>query len=236
MDTIGDVMGFDRALTLFNPEGELLQVNYARKSVDNGRPTLAMAVKDGVVFAAIRPVSEEDLPLIVPESAEKVFKIDEDIAAAISGFISDGRVLIDKLQELAQNYRIVYGKEADLLLLVKDIAAEMQAYTQYGGARPFAVGLLIGGIRGDISSLYMIEPGGTYYQYRAIAIGMEKDKINKILKSNYKENMSIEDAISLAIKALKATSIKLMPENLEIVSVKKGELKKYTEEEIKEYL
>ncbi|MCW1293242.1 MAG: archaeal proteasome endopeptidase complex subunit alpha [Candidatus Rehaiarchaeum fermentans] len=236
MESFGDVMGFDRALTLFNPEGELLQVNYARKSVDNGKPTIAISTREGIVFSAIRPVSEDDLPLIVPESAEKVFKIDEDIATAISGFISDGRILVDKLQEIAQNYRIIYGKEADILLLVKDIASEMQAYTQYGGARPFAVGLLIGGVRGSDYALYVVEPGGTYYEYKAVAIGMEKEKINKILKNSYDEKMSLEDGIELSIKSLRATSIKLMPENLEIVTVKKGEFKKFSREEVKNYL
>ncbi len=225
-------MGFDRALTLFNPEGELLQVNYARKSVDNGRPTMAMVGKDSVVFVALRPVEDSDIPLIVPESAEKVFKIDNNIAAAISGFISDGRVLIDKLQELAQQYRVLYDKEADILMLVKDIAFEMQAYTQYGGARPFAVGLLIGGLRDNEPALYMIEPGGTYYSYKAIAIGMEKEKINRILKAEYKEGMSSDELVKLGIKALKSTSTKITTDNTEIAIVKKDKFEKLSTEEL----
>jgi proteasome alpha subunit len=193
-----------------------------------------MVGKDSVVFVALRPVVDEDLPLMVPESAEKVFKIDENIAAAISGFISDGRVLVDKLQELAQQYRIVYNKEADILMLVKDIAFEMQAYTQYGGARPFAVGLLIGGFGNSEPALYMIEPGGTYYAYKAIAIGMEKEKINKILKAEYKEGISSEELIALGVKALKSTSMKITAENTEIAVVKKDKFQKLSITELKE--
>src|SRR3989344_537711 len=129
-------MGYDRASTMFSPDGRLLQVEYAKKTVKQGTNTLGIVCKDGVVLVADKRIVER---LVVPESVEKIFQIDSHIAAAASGIVSDGRILVERSQVVAQQHRVTFGSPIDVLSIVRDICNIKQNFTQYGGARPFGV-------------------------------------------------------------------------------------------------
>ncbi len=194
-----DFMGYDRAITVFSPDGRLLQVEYARKTVQQGTPALGITCVEGVVLVADKRILDK---LIVPASVEKIMQIDEHIGVTMSGLISDGRILIERAQEEAQRHRILYGEPIDVLSIVRSIGDFKQMYTQYAGTRPFGVSLLIGGV--DKSPrLFVTEPSGIFFEYKATAIGKGAEVINKFLESKYKEDMRMEDAIKLGIKALK---------------------------------
>ena len=158
------------------------------------------------------------------------------MAAAISGMIADGRTLIDKAQNSAQEYKMTYNQPADILLIVKGISTEMQALTQYGGARPFGVSILFGGLKDGKTYLYMLDPSGTFFQYRAIAIGGNSETINKILEKEYKTDMDAESLINLGMKAIKSDESKNSSERFEIAVIDKDGFRKLSKEEIAKYI
>ncbi len=235
MEPPGDLMGYDRAITLFNPDGRILQVEYARRTVSQGFAAVGLIGKECIVFVADRKAHELE-KLVIPESIEKIFQIDVHMAAAISGMIADGRVLIDKAQNNAQEYRMTYNQPADILLTVKGISAEMQALTQYGGARPFGVSILLGGIKDKKAYLYMLDPSGTFFQYKAIAIGGNSEVINKLLEKEYKTEMNTEELIELGMKVIRSDESKNSPERFEIAVINEEGFKKLSKEEIAEYI
>ena len=235
MEPPGDLMGYDRAITLFNPDGRILQVEYAKRTVSQGFAAVGLAGKECIVFVADRKAHELE-KLVIPESIEKIFQIDLHMAAAISGMIADGRTLIDKAQNSAQEYKMTYNQPADILLIVKGISAEMQALTQYGGARPFGVSILFGGLKDGKTYLYMLDPSGTFFQYRAIAIGGNSEIINKILEKEYKADMDAESLIDLGMKAIKSDESKNSPERFEIAVIDKDGFRKLSKEEIAKYI
>jgi len=195
------VMGYDRAITVFSPDGRLLQVEYAKKAVGLGALALGIAFKDGVLLMADRHRTDK---LLIGESVNKVFKIENHINLTSAGFISDARVIVKKSRVRAQQHKITYGEPIDVEGLVRYIADLEQAYTQYGGIRPFGISLLIGGIEPRKgASLYLIEPSGIYFKYRAKAVGMSSDEANKILEKGFKENMDLKAAVKLAVSAFK---------------------------------
>ncbi len=194
------MMGYDRASTMFSPDGRLLQVEYAKKTVKQGTPVIGVVCRDGVVLIADKRVIDK---LMVVHSVEKVFQVDEHIAAAASGIMSDARILIEKAQVLAQQHRVTYDEPVEPHSLVKEISNLKQAYTQYGGARPFGVSLLFAGVN-DHPQLFLTDPTGIHWEYKATAIGEFEDELKDILSKNYKENMSTEDGIKLAANALKS--------------------------------
>ena len=136
-------MGYDRAITMFSPDGRLLQVEYAKKTVKQGSTAIAMVCKDGIVFVTDKRIVD---PLIVSSSVEKIFQIDDAIAATASGILSDARVLIERAQLKAQQHRVTYDSPIETISVVKDISNLKQICTQSGGLRPFGVALLIGGM------------------------------------------------------------------------------------------
>ncbi|EEZ92657.1 MAG: Proteasome endopeptidase complex [Candidatus Parvarchaeum acidiphilum ARMAN-4] len=235
MEPPGDLMGYDRAITLFNPDGRILQVEYAKRTVSQGFAAVGLTGKGCIVFVADRKAHELE-KLVIPESIEKIFQIDVHMAAAISGMIADGRTLIDKAQNNAQEYKMTYNQPADILLVVKGISTEMQALTQYGGARPFGVSILFGGIKDNKTYLYMLDPSGTFFQYRAIAIGGNSDIINKTLEKEYKADMDVEELIDLGMRTIKSDESKNSPERFEIAIVDKDGFRKLSREEITKYI
>ena len=193
------MMGYDRTSTMFSPDGRLLQVEYAKKTVKQGSTTIGMVCKDGIILIADKRVTES---LIVQSSVEKVFQIDEHIGATASGILSDGRILIDRARLLAQQHRVTYDEPVDTASLVRDICDLKQQFTQFGGARPFGVSLLFAGINSE-PELFLTDPTGIYFQYKATAIGEAENEIKDILQKEYKETMSVDDGISLAVRSLK---------------------------------
>ena len=195
-----NLMGYDRAITVFSPDGRLLQVEYARKTVQQGTPAVGIVCKDSVILVADKRIIDK---LVVPSSIEKVAQIDEHIGATMSGLISDGRVLMERAQDEAQQHMMVYNEPIDVLSLVKKVCNQKQMYTQYAGIRPFGVSLLVGGIDKDVPKLFVTEPSGIFFEYRATAIGKNAEAINNMLEKKYKNGMNIKEGMNLAVSALK---------------------------------
>ncbi len=193
-------MGYDRAITMFSPDGRLLQVEYAKITVKKGTPSIGFACSNGAVIVADRRVVDR---LMVAEGVEKTFQIDDHIIASLAGLPSDGRVLIERAQLKAQQHRVTYDSPIDMLSIVKDISDLKQICTQSGGLRPFGVSILLAGIDGGEPKLFLTEPSGIYFRYYATAIGQSSDEINAILDKDYKKTMNIEQATALGIKAIK---------------------------------
>lgn len=195
-------MGYDRTSTMFSPDGRLLQVEYAKKTVKQGTNAIGIVCKDGVVLVADKRISEK---LIVGESVEKVFQVDIHIGAIASGIISDARVLIERAQVVAQQHKITFDTPIDLQSLVRDICNVKQYYTQVGGARPFGVSILFGGIDTNESSprLFLTDPTGIFFEFKATAIGESEGEIKEILEKEYRDNISVDEGVKLALRALK---------------------------------
>ncbi len=193
------LMGYDRAITMFSPDGRLLQVEYAKKTVRQGSTAIGMVCKDGVLFVADKRIMDK---LIIPESVEKVFQIDDHMGATASGILSDARVLIERAQIRAQQHRVTYDAPIDVVSVVKEVCALKQLCTQSGGLRPFGVSLLIGGIDVDGPKLFETDPTGIFFQYKATAIGEGEPDIEAVLEKEYKDDMSMDDALKLALGAL----------------------------------
>ncbi len=193
------VMGYDRAATMFAPDGHILQVEYAEKTIRLGSASVGMVCKDGVVIISDRRQKDK---LVVEESAMKLSEIDEHIMAVAAGITSDSRVLIDKARTLAQQHRVTYDSEPTTESIVRALADIKQQFTQYGGARPFGVSLMIGGYNGK-PELYATEVTGNYLKYHAFAIGENDELIKSKLREEYKREMTCDEGVKLALKIFK---------------------------------
>jgi proteasome alpha subunit len=200
-DMSHQAMGYDRTSIMFSPDGRLLQVEYARKTVKQGTSVIGMVCKDGVLLIADKRVTDK---LIVPESLEKVYEVDEHIGASATGILSDGRILIERSQVVAQQHKVTFDEPIDVLGIVKDICNLKQAYTQVGGARPFGVSILFAGVdKSGKPRLYLTDPTGIFFEFMATAIGEGDNEIKDILDKEYKESLNLEDGMKLAVRALK---------------------------------
>jgi proteasome alpha subunit len=196
-------MAYDRAITVFSPDGRLFQVEYARVAVLRGTTTAGVKYKDGVVLMADKKMTSR---LVVAKSIEKISQIDEHIGCATSGLVADARVLVDYARVASQINKITYSEKITVELLVKKICDYKQAYTQYGGVRPFGTALLVGGCDEKGVHLYETDPSGSLTAYNAGSIGDGRNTVMEIFEDKFKDNMDFEEAIGLGLEALQRAS------------------------------
>ncbi len=229
-------MGYDRAITVFSPDGKLYQVEYAERAIEKGATAVGVKSPEGIVLLVEKRFAS---PLVEPRSYEKIFKIDDHIGTATSGLIGDARVLVDRARLDCQIYRLTYNEPISVEELAKKIGDFKQMYTQYGGIRPFGASLLIGGVDEVGPQIYVTHPSGALYEYKAKAIGQNNKAVNDILEKEYSSVKTLDDAIQLSLKAL-GTTIEggLTKENVEmaLIRTEKALFERVSDEQVEEYI
>ena len=190
---------YDRGITIFSPDGRLYQVEYAREAVKRGTASIGIRTDDGVVLVVDKRIRS---PLMERTSVEKIHKADDHIGIASAGHVADARQLIDFARRQAQVNRLRYGEPVGIETLTKNITDHIQQYTQVGGARPFGVALIIGGIEDGEPRLYETDPSGTPYEWQALAVGADRGDIEDYLEEHYTDDLDIDGGIGLAMEAL----------------------------------
>lgn len=209
---------YDRGITIFSPDGRLFQVEYAKEAVKKGATALGIAFEEGVVLAATR--NTNDLRVRNPE---KVFKVDDHVGIATSGLVADGRTLVEETRNEAQRYLMTYDEKIPTPVLAKFVADRCQQFTQYGGVRPYGVSTISGGIKNGEPQVYQTDPSGTLNQWKAVAIGKGGEEATEHLQDNWEEGLEEEEAVELAVKALKAGEEDIETENIELAVVNRDD-------------
>ena len=194
--------GYDMTPTMYSPDGRIYQVEYAIETVKRGTLAIGIQAKDGVVIA----VEEKTRDLQVAELTQKIFQVDDHIGVAAAGYIPDARVQVDNARFFAQSNKLTYDEPVEIETVAKHLADQSHQFTQYSGVRPFGVALIIGGVDRMGPSIFVTDPSGTFVPYAAVAIGGNSDEVSDFFEKNYKKDIQIEEAISLAIAAINLKS------------------------------
>jgi proteasome alpha subunit len=228
--------GYDTSTGIFSPDGRIFAAEYAKKAVEQGETAIGVLVDEGVILLA----RKKTMPLHEPESIEKISKIDDHVGVATSGFMADARRLIADARVKAQSYWLTFEEQVPAEALADYICDVKAQYTQGGGARPYGVAMIIGSVDYDGSpKLYVTDPVGTYWGFLAAVIGRGNVQAGEYLEKNYKKEMTLTDALPLALSALRqAADTELSPDSVEIahVPVSTSKFHKYSRSEISEIL
>jgi len=225
------------SLTTFSRSGKLLQIEYALNAVANGRTSLGICAKDGVVIATDKKIASL---LVDTDEVKKVERITESSGFVYSGVGPDYRVLVRKARKSSQAYFCMHREAKPVSQIVKSTASVMQEYTQSGGVRPFGLSLLVAGLDADRSPrLYQVDPSGAYFGWKATAIGKNYLNAKNSLEKRYQDGIEIEDAIHAALLTLKERfEGEMTSTNVDvgIVHVSDGKFRILTSEQIQDYL
>ncbi|KAJ9513418.1 hypothetical protein QJQ45_005971 [Haematococcus lacustris] len=213
---------YDSRTTIFSPEGRLYQVEYAMEAISNAGASMGLLAKDGVVLVAEKKITSKLLDTnAVGVRREKMYKLDDHIACAVAGITADANILINICRLAAQRYRSAYQEPMPVEQLVQQVCDTKQGYTQFGGQRPFGVSLLYAGWDEHFGfQLYSSDPSGNYGGWKAAAIGAGHAAANALLKTEYKEDMTMAEGVPLLVKVLaKAMDTSLATDKIEIATL-----------------
>lgn len=229
---------YDSRTTIFSPEGRLYQVEYAMEAISHAGTAIGILASDGIVLAAEKKLSSK---LLEPtKSSEKMYRVDDHVAVAVAGITADANILINQARLHAQRYRFAYQEDQPVEQLVQSLCDEKQAYTQFGGLRPFGVSMLYAGWDTTYGfQLYQSDPSGNYNGWKATCIGANNQSATSLMKQEYKQElMTLKEALGLAMKVLTKTcdATVLSPDKFDLATLTRSDSGKiiyheYTEAE-----
>jgi len=215
---------YDQSTTTFSPEGRLHQVEYAIEAINNAGTCVGLQSSEGIVLAAERRTVSK---LLAPsKTSEKTYVLDDHVSCLVAGLTADANILIQECRLASQRYLYKYQEPMPVEQIVKSVCNYKQAYTQFGGLRPFGVAFVFAGWDSNYGfQLYQSDPSGNYSGWKATVIGQNNQAGKSILKTDYKENGTIENNLKLSVKVLLKTldSAAPTPERIELSVMKKGE-------------
>ena len=184
--------------------GRLHQVEYAVEAINNAGTAVGILAADGIVLAGEKQAATK---LIAPsKSSEKTYKLDDHVACIVAGLSADANILIQQARVTAQRYLYTYQEPMPIEQLTQRVCNQKQAYTQYGGLRPFGVKFLFAGYDKHLGfQLYMSDPSGNYGGWKATCVGQNDQAGQSLLKNEYAPDMSVEAALKLAVKVMNKT-------------------------------
>lgn len=222
-------MSYDRALTVFSPDGHLFQVEYAAEAVKKGLCAVGVRGKDSVVLAVEKKSIQK---LQDGRTMRKIVKLDDHCYLAFAGLSADARVLINKAQLECQRFRLNYEDAMDVDYIVRFVAEVQQKSTQHGGSRPYGVSTIIGGFNEDgTPQLWQTDPSGMSASWRACTIGRNSKTVLELMEKEYADNMTRDETVHFAVKALLEV-VESGNKNLEVVVLVKGRTAEVGEEEL----
>ena len=227
---------YDRAITIFSPEGRLYQVEYALELVKRGAPIAGVSSPEGVVLAANETPENR---LEDPQYFRKIYQLDEHVGAAIAGLSSDARVLIGQSRVFCQSNKLIYDEPVGLEILTRRISDQAQVYTQNAGVRPFGVSMILAGVDSTGSRIFTADPSGSYRGYHATAVGRKSDEAIKLLEEQYRSDMNLDEATALAVEAVKLASDSELTTKtckVAVIPVETKAFRRLSESEVQKYL
>jgi proteasome alpha subunit len=226
-----DQQAYDRGTSLFSPDGRIYQVEYAREAVSRGAASIGVRTAEGVVLVGQNRMIS---PLMEAESVEKLHKLDDHIGASSAGHVADARKLVDYARRVSQGNRLRYGEPIGVENLAKQVTDLIQENTQTGGTRPFGASLLVGGVDGETARLFATDPSGTPNEWKAVAIGGGRSTIEEALEERYREDLSLDEGVGVALAALAAAVDRgeLGPETVSVATVSADGYRVLTAEEV----
>jgi proteasome beta subunit len=163
-----------------------------------GATTVGVIFKDGVVLASEKRVSYGYL--VVSKTGKKVFRVTDHIGAACAGLVSDMQVLIREVEAYGNLFNLDVGRP----ISVRSAAKLMSSLLFSRRLAPLITQTIVGGVDKDGPSLYSLDPLGSVLPDKYTAVGSGTEIAIGVVEEGYKDNMGMEEAKELVIRAMKS--------------------------------
>jgi proteasome alpha subunit len=188
---------YDKSAAIWSPDGELVQLSYARKASERGAAAVGMIIDEKTILLAGETLFD---PLVV--RPDKIQEIDVKLYLVASGLSTDSNLLIGQARLLAQQHRLIYGEKISVRALAQRLGDLMARHTIQGGLRPFGTALLLAGFNpiSNTAELFFVDNGGSFFAVNAYAAGSGNERVIDALRKQYKLGVDIESAKKMILE------------------------------------
>jgi len=181
---------YDRGVTLYSPDGRILQIEYARITAKRGSPVVIVSYQNkksndvGIICSTVQPQS----PLKKSNINNKIMKLSENLWYTMAGITCDGLFLFREAQRFINDHHFSYEEKPSINSIVSHISEIMHSYTCIGGMRPLGTSGVFFGVENDNIKIIETDPSGTTQNVIATTIGSDKENRIKSLEKYYSAN------------------------------------------------
>ncbi|MBI4095799.1 MAG: archaeal proteasome endopeptidase complex subunit beta [DPANN group archaeon] len=197
-----------------------------------GTTTVGLVCKDGVVLAADKRASMGWL--IANKDVEKIFPISNFIALTLAGSVSDALNISKILKAELDLYRLNSSVEPSLTVAAS--LAGNAIFSGYKSYSPYMVQLILGGLDDhDTFAIYDVDPSGAVLRNtKYTTTGSGSPMVYGVLEDSYKENMSVDEGVQLAIRCVSAAMRRdvFSGEGIDVIVIDKKGLRRIEKEKI----
>ncbi|CAK89631.1 unnamed protein product (macronuclear) [Paramecium tetraurelia] len=224
-------MSYDTALTVFSPDGQLFQVEYAMEAVKRGLCCVGVRGKDVIVLGVEKKATSK---LQNVKTIKKVYQLDNNLCMTFSGLNADARILANQTRLQCQQYKIYYEDDPSVDYIAKFTSQQQQKFTQRGGARPYGISTLIAGFDNQNKpKLFQTDPSGACSEWKATSLGKSAKQVKDFLEKHWREGLHEKDALLLTTKALMDV-VESGNKNIELCVIRKNTCWFLSETEVEE--
>lgn len=169
-------------------------------NVESKTTTVGLTLRDYVVLAADKRATAG--PAVYHKAVKKIAKITDRAAMTISGLVADAQILVDNMRYIVREYELSTGRPMSIRAMASNLSLILSTYLRI---YPFIVQLLLGGYdEKEGPSLYYLDLYGTVTREKYMATGSGSPVAFGVLESGYREDLTLEAAVDLAVKAVTA--------------------------------
>ncbi|MGE4274725.1 MAG: archaeal proteasome endopeptidase complex subunit beta [Candidatus Methanomethylophilaceae archaeon] len=165
------------------------------QTLKTGTTTIGIVTSEGVVLASERRATMGNI--IAHKEVQKVFKIDDNLGMTIAGVVGHAQLLTRYVKAEVQLYRLKKGSP----MTVKAASTLVANIVRNG----FYVGLIVGGWDRNGGHVYSIDGAGGSIEDKYVSVGSGSVFSLGVLENGYKDDLSLDGAVDLAIASLNAS-------------------------------
>eukprot|EP00920_Eleutheroschizon_duboscqi_P032587 GHVT01078630.1.p1 GENE.GHVT01078630.1~~GHVT01078630.1.p1 ORF type:complete len:252 (-),score=42.95 GHVT01078630.1:772-1527(-) len=238
--------GYDRHITIFSPDGNLYQVEYAIKAVKSCNvTTIAVKGKDTACIVCQKKISSQKLTqdkMLDASYVTSVHNVTESTGGVFIGMAADCRSMVYRSRQVAGDFQYKQGYPIPIHWLAQKIADINQIYTQAAYMRLHAcTGIMIAIDDEKGPCIYRFDPAGWLAGYKACAAGAKEQEATNALEKlvKKKERNTEEETVQAAISCLQSVlAVEFRPADIEVavVTVANPMFRRLTEDEVDHHL
>ncbi len=194
-----------------------------------GTTTVGLACKDGIVLATDTRASAGHE--VASKQAQKLYKITDRIGVTVAGSVGDTQALVRNLRAESRYYQQREGNPISVRAAAKMTANMFQAARAF----PYLAVLILAGVDESGPSLYLLSVDGSMIEENMVSTGSGSPVAYGLLESEYSEDSTVEEALPLAVNALKSAMERDIAtgNEIKVAKIKEEGYEELSSEEIK---